>query len=165
MRIATIFLSALVVLTPASLMAAEQSIDQLAWLAGCWQGQFGEPGTVEQWLSPAGGTMLGVSRTVKQGKTVEYEFLQLRQLPDGVLALIPQPFGRPPTVFRLLRLGQSEAVFENLDHDFPQRIAYSRPEHSRLVASIEGLRGGVARKVEFSFVRTGCETQISGAAK
>jgi hypothetical protein len=137
----------------------------MAWLAGCWQGQFGEPGTVEQWLLPAGGTMLGVSRTVKQGKTVEFEFMQLRQLPDGVLAFIPQPSGRPPTVFRLLRLGQSEAVFENLEHDFPQRIAYSRPDQSRLLASVEGLRSGVARKVEFSFARTSCDMQLGGQAR
>ncbi len=109
--------------------------------------------------------MLGVSRTIKQGKTVEYEFMQLRQLPDGVLAFIPQPSGQPPSVFKLVHLGESEVVFENPEHDFPQRIAYSRPDEARLLASIEGVRKGVARKVEFRFLRVSCDSLLSGAAK
>lgn len=134
-----------------------QSVDDMAWLAGCWRGHGGEAGTVEQWLAPAGGTMLGMSRTVRQGKTAEFEFMQLRQLPDGTLALMPQPSGRPATVFRLLSSGPREAVFENPAHDFPQRIAYARPEDSRLLASIEGLRNGTPRRIEFAFSRVACE--------
>jgi hypothetical protein len=109
--------------------------------------------------------MLGMSRTVKQGKTVEYEFMQLRQLPEGTLTFVPQPSGRPPTVFRLLRLGDSEAVFENSEHDFPQRISYSRPQESRLVASIEGTRNGTARRVEFEFSRVSCDVPLTGGAR
>jgi hypothetical protein len=135
----------------------------MAWLAGCWQGQAGEPGTVEQWLAPAGGTMLGMSRTVKQGNTVEYEFMRLGKLPDGTLAFMPQPFGRPPTTFRLARLAETEAVFENRGHDFPQRITYSRPEESRLTASIEGTRNGTPRRVEFKFSRVSCDEQLKAA--
>lgn len=104
--------------------------------------------------------MLGMSRTVKQGKTVEYEFMQLGQLPDGVLAFVPQPSGRPPTTFRLLRISEFEAVFENAEHDFPQRIAYARPEEAQLLASIEGLRNGQTRRIEFRFARVGCEAPI-----
>jgi hypothetical protein len=164
MRLAPTFSFALIVLAFAADPARAQPVEKMAWLAGCWQGQSGEPGTMEHWLPPAGGTMLGVSRTVKQGKTVEFEFMQLKQLPEGTLAFVPQPAGRPPTVFRLLRLGESQAVFENPEHDFPQRITYSRPEESRLVASIEGTRNGVTRKVEFAFSRTSCDAPPAGAA-
>ena len=144
----------------AALPARAQSVDAMAWLAGCWRGHFGEAGTVEQWLPPAGGTMLGMSRTVRQGRTVEFEFLQLRPLQDGALALMPQPAGKPATVFRLLSSGPREAVFENPAHDFPQRIAYARPEDSRLLASIEGLRNGVPRRIEFAFSRVACEDAL-----
>lgn len=148
-----------------SALATEQGVEQVSWLAGCWQGQFGEPGTVEQWLSPAGGTMLGVSRTVRQGRTVEFEFMQLRLLPDGVLAFIAQPSGRPPTAFRAVSLSGSEAVFENPEHDFPQRIRYLRPDASRLWASIEGGRGGALRKLEFSFARVSCDPPAGEAPR
>lgn len=145
----------------AALPARAQSVNDMAWLAGCWRGHGGEAGTVEHWLAPAGGTMLGMSRTVRQGKTVEFEFMQLRQLPDGTLALMPQPSGRPATVFRLLSSGPREAVFENPTHDFPQRIAYARQEDSRLLASIEGLRNGAPRRIEFAFSRVACEDAAS----
>ncbi|MBB2486186.1 hypothetical protein H5407_13265 [Mitsuaria sp. WAJ17] len=144
----------------AALPARAQSVDGMAWLAGCWRGHFGEAGTMEQWLPPAGGTMLAMSRTVRQGKTVEFEFLQLRQLQDGTLALMPQPAGRPATVFRLLSAGPQEAVFENPAHDFPQRIAYTRSDESRLLVSIEGLRNGTTRRIEFTFSRVGCEDEL-----
>jgi hypothetical protein len=149
-------LAVFVGLASVSAQAAAPGIDKLAWLAGCWQGQFGEAGTVEQWLPPAGGTMLGMSRTVKQGKTVDFEFMQLREQ-DGTLAFIPQPSGRPPAVFRLLRMGEADAVFEDPERDFPRRIAYARQDATHLLASLEGSKNGELRRVEFAFVRVGCE--------
>lgn len=165
MRIAPVLFATLTSLASVGAFAADEGIDRVAWLAGCWQGHFGEPGTVEQWLAPAGGTMLGVSRTVKQGKTVEFEFMQLRQLPDGVLAFVAQPSGRPPTVFRALILRSTEAVFESPEHDFPQRVSYSRPEESRLLARIEGVRNGETRRIEFSFSRVSCDTPANGSGR
>jgi len=107
--------------------------------------------------------MLGMSRTVRQGKTAEYEFMQLRQLPNGVLAFVPQPSGRPPTTFQLVSMNEFEAVFENLAHDFPQRVTYSRPEESRLLARIEGTRNGASRRIEFNFSRVSCEQPATSA--
>ena len=143
--------------------ATAQPVERMAWLAGCWRGDFGEAGTVEQWLQPAGGIMLGMSRTVRQGKTADYEFMQLRQLPNGVLAFVPQPSGRPPTVFQLVSMSALEAVFENPEHDFPQRVVYSRPEESRLLARIEGTRNGANRRIEFNFSRVSCEAPTTSS--
>lgn len=165
MRIASIVVAAAAGLVSAGAVAADGGVEAVAWLAGCWQGDTGEPGTVEHWLAPAGGTMLGVSRTVRQGRTVGFEFMQLRQLQDGTLAFIAQPSGRPPTVFRALSVRSGEAVFENPEHDFPQRVIYARPEASRLVARIEGVRQGLARSIEFAFSRIGCDPVAGGAAR
>lgn len=151
--------AALAGLAASGALAAAPGVERLAWLAGCWQGQFGEPGTIESWLVPAGGTMLGVSRTVTKGETAEFEFMQLRELPDGVLAFIAQPAGRPPTSFRAVRLGVADAVFENAENDFPQRITYSRIGDTRLVATLESSSDGAARKVELEFSRVSCDAQ------
>lgn len=159
MRVGPSIVATFAILLTGKGYALEQGIERMAWLAGCWQSQPGEPGSVEHWLPPAGGTMLGVGRTVKNGKTVEFEFMQLRQLPDGALAYIAQPSGRPPTVFRAASLGSSDAVFENAEHDFPQRVSYSRPSESRLSASIEGLRNGTPRRIAFEFSRASCDAR------
>ncbi|MFL6664532.1 MAG: DUF6265 family protein, partial [Rhizobacter sp.] len=35
---------------------------RIAWLGGCWHSVNGEPGSGEQWMPLAGGTLLGVGR-------------------------------------------------------------------------------------------------------
>ena len=37
-----------------------------------------DAGSGEQWMTPAGGTLLGISRTVAKGRTVAHEFMQIR---------------------------------------------------------------------------------------
>src|SRR5688572_33346099 len=87
----------------ASTVARAAEISQLAWLGGCWKSDVAEPGSGEHWMPLAGGTLLGVSRTVKQGKTVEFEFMQIRALADGQIAFIAMPSGQRTTVFPSLR--------------------------------------------------------------
>ena len=141
------------------------AIGSLAWLAGCWRSETAEPGSGEQWMLPAGGTMLGMSRMVKQGKTVEHEFMQLRTLADGTLAFIAQPSGQRMTTFPLLRMTDAEVVFENPQHDFPQRVAYRLESRSKLVARIEGIRNGTLRVIEFPMGRASCEVPVAAPAR
>ena len=148
----------LIVLAAGSAAAAEQEIEKVAWLAGCWASDGAGPGTEERWMPLAGGTMLGVSRTIRQGKTVAHEFMEIRHLPDGKLAFIGHPSGQSTTVFTVLRVDEAEVVFENPQHDFPQRVAYARDGASKLRARIEGSEGGGAvRVIEFPMTRRRCD--------
>ncbi|PWF41210.1 DUF6265 family protein [Massilia glaciei] len=137
--------------------AAEPDINKLAWLSGCWQSDTGEAGSGENWGSLAGGTMLGAGRTVRQGKTVDFEFMQLRALDDGRLAFVAHPAGQPGATFPLLRISDVEAVFENRGHDFLQRVIYAREGAAKLRARIEGMRGGKMKVIEFPMSRVGCD--------
>lgn len=132
----------------------------VAWLAGCWAQQGREPGSGEQWMAPAGGVMLGMARTLKNGRAAQFEFMQLRADAEGRLSFIAQPQGRPPTEFKLLRQGShpdgGEAVFENPAHDFPQRVSYRSTAPDRLLARIEGTLNGQPRGVDFPMQRTAC---------
>lgn len=140
----------------ASAQAQADPFAPIAWLAGCWAQQGREAGSVEQWMAPAGGVMLGMARTLKGGRVVEFEFLQIRADADGKLSYIAQPQGRPPTEFKLLRQGEAEALFENSTHDFPQRVGYRREAADRLVARIEGTMNGKERGIDFPMQRTAC---------
>lgn len=152
-------LACLLLTTALGAQAAERALDRVAWLAGCWRAEGGEAGSGEQWLAPAGGSMLGVSRTVKQGVTVTHEFMQLREVADGNLVFIAQPAGQPEGRFTLMSGGPAEAVFENPHHDFPQRVIYRLEEGGRLRARIEGkLPGnGAVKGVDFPMQRVPCE--------
>jgi len=128
----------------------------IAWLAGCWGQQGREAGSVEQWMPPAGGLMLGMARTLKNGRVVEFEFMQIRTDAENKLSYVAQPQGRPPTTFALLRHGEAETVFENAAHDFPQRVIYRREAPDRLMARIEGTLNGKERGIDFPMQRTTC---------
>jgi hypothetical protein len=128
----------------------------VAWLAGCWAQQGREAGSVEQWMPPAGGQMLGMARTLKGGRVVEFEFMQIRAEADGSLVFMAQPQGRAATEFKLARQGDGEAVFENAAHGFPQRVLYRRESADKLMARIEGTLNGKARSVDFPMQRAAC---------
>lgn len=81
--------------------------------------------------------MLAVGRTIADGKTVFFEFLRVEERPDG-LVYVGQPKGHAGAEFRLVRAGDKEAVFENLQHDFPKRIIYRRIDANTLFARVEG---------------------------
>ncbi|MBI3349097.1 MAG: hypothetical protein HY020_18045 [Burkholderiales bacterium] len=149
-------LPALLLAACASAQAQSEPLTRLAWLAGCWVQPGREAGSVEQWMAPAGGLMLGMSRTLKDGRIVEFEFMQLRAEDGGKLSYVAQLHGRAPTVFPLVKQTEAETVFENPTHDFPQRVLYRLAAPDRLVARIEGTLNGKARALDFPMQRTPC---------
>ncbi len=142
---------------PQAGQAQESRLALLSWLAGCWVPESGEPGSGEHWLPPAGGTMLGVARTVKGGRTVEYEFLQIRDNVEGKLVYIALPSGQKETTFVASSVTGDSAVFENPQHDFPQRVIYKALPGNRLSARIEGVRDGTLSGIDFPMKGVQCE--------
>jgi hypothetical protein len=141
-------------------MVESASVEDLAWLAGCWASVGAEAGSGEQWMEPAGGTLLGVNRTVKGSKTVAHEFMQIRETESGEIEFIANPSGQSEAAFSLVGLSESEVVFENPDHDFPQRIIY-RLKGDNLEGRIEGKVKGELRVVDFPLRRVDCESRTS----
>ena len=138
-----------------ALAAPSSSVQDLAWISGCWASVDGEAGSGETWTAPAGGTLLGVGRTVKRGKTVSHEFMQVRETGLGQIAFIALPSGQQEASFPLVRLSGQEAVFENPQHDFPQRVIYRR-EGDLLTGRIEGRIGGETKGIDFPMERRPC---------
>lgn len=139
---------------PAAPVPAAVAINQLGWLAGHWRMEKGGRVADEHWMAPAGGVMLGMSRTIARGKVVEHEFIQIREGPGGVLFFIAQPSGQKEAAFQIVSLSATAAVFENPQHDFPQRISYLLQPDGSLLAVIEGPGAeGKGRRVEFPYKR------------
>lgn len=151
------------VLSTAASWASAAEIDALAWLAGCWKADGGEAGSGEHWMPLAGGSLLGMGRTVRGGRTVAWEFMRIANTPDGKPAFFAQPSNKPPATFPAIRLSATEVVFENPDKDFPQRVIYRLAAPDRLAASIEGQRDGTSRSIEFPMTRVSCDTLVKAA--
>jgi hypothetical protein len=141
-----------------SASAADGDLARMAWLAGCWQAEGGEPGSGEQWMAPAGGAMLGMSRTLRRGRMVAHEFMQIREAAaGGGIEFHAQPAGQAPATFAASKVGEGEVVFENTAHDFPQRVVYAAEGPDKLQARIEGTDKGRERVVRFPMNRVPCE--------
>ncbi len=123
----------------------------LKFLTGCWVMEGPRSTVLEVWSRPMGGLMLGHSQTERAGKTSGYEFLRIEPR-DGVLAYIPMIRGKE-TVFTAVKVTAEEAIFENLAHDFPQRIIY-RPVADGLTARIESADS--KKGMVYSYKRTAC---------
>jgi hypothetical protein len=133
------------------------SVNDLGWMGGCWEASFKGRDITEQWMKPAGQTMLGMGRTVTGGKTVEYEFMQIREDKDGSIYYVAKPSGQAEAAFKLIKLKDREAVFENLEHDFPQRVIYRLQSDGSLFARIEGVSKGQPRGFDYPLKRARCD--------
>ena len=147
----------LVLALPVALMA--QAVSAPGWLAGCWQLQAGNRETMEMWTAPAGGLMLGASRTLVNGALREYEQIVLK-LEGGKLVYTASPSGQRTTSFSSTAVTDSSFTVENLQHDFPQRIIYRRRGTDSLIARIEGPSpDGRTRGFDYAMRRTSCDGQ------
>lgn len=139
-------------------LAAESTAtaDRLAWMAGHWRGSASANGHMEEhWTDAAGGALVGLHKDVEDGKMTSFEFLRIDRLPDGTLAYLASPQGRPITAFRLKELSDRRVVFENPEHDFPQRVLYWLTPEGHLAARIEGTINGKLESMQWEWTRAG----------
>lgn len=133
--------------------AQPSSVTALAWMAGSWAGSDGRVEHEEHWTAPKGGAMVGMHRTIRSGRMVEFEFLRIDEQ-QGTLVYLSMPGGRSPaTPFRVKSLDAERVVFENSTHDFPQRVIYWK-DGSDLRARIEGTVDGKERSTEWRWMRS-----------
>lgn len=129
-------------------------IAELAWISGDWQTAAGGRAQIEEhWTLPAGGTMIGMGRTVVGDKTVEFELLRIEQRGDDIFYVAHPNANCPQTDFKLTRLAAQEAIFENPAHDYPKRVMYRKNSDGSLVASIDGGEGTKSQKFSYVPVR------------
>jgi hypothetical protein len=121
-------------------------------MAGAWSSTKAEVRTEEHWIAPAGGLMLGVNRTTRPNGRSSFEFLRIANTATGV-SYFASPSGRPAVEFPLKESASERVLFENPQHDFPQRIRYWKEGAKTLIARIEGQINGSPRSMEWRWER------------
>jgi len=134
----------------AAVNKAKATIAQVGWIAGTWIGTTSSGATVEErWTPAATGSMMAISRTLRDNVMSAFEFLCIVER-DGGLVYQAMPNGRSPaTDFTLTTIDGDSAVFENPAHDFPKMIRYSRRADGSLEAVVSGAAG--AKPQTFTF--------------
>ena len=145
--------------------AGESPIAPLAWLEGCWASDVNMRDTREHWLPLRGNLLLGMSQTVMQGKTQDYEYLRMESRPDGVYYVV-LPSGQNATSFKfegkkVVTMGDrsdDEFVFTNATLEFPSKVVYRRARQGWLYVSVSGKVKGSDKEVTYPMRRINCET-------
>ena len=124
-------------------------VADLDWLSGAWGGEKDGVYAEEHWMTPLGGTLVGMHRDVRAGRAISFEFLRIEER-NGRAVYLASPRGAPATPFTAVEQVPRRVVFENRAHDFPQRIIYWR-DRDVLHARTEGLVGGTLESEEWQW--------------
>lgn len=138
----------LALLATASTALAEIPPATPDWISGHWLACENGAQIAEHWFGAGTGTLLGTNLT--QGERSSFEFLRVAVNGRGGISYYSMPNGAPVTEFILKSNEKQRVEFENLAHDFPQRIIYRR-DGSRLHARIEGEINGQLESREWAF--------------
>jgi hypothetical protein len=137
-------------LTPPA-MAQVPRVASLEWMTGTWVHDAGRGKVTESWVGPGNGLMVAANLSTFAGGKRAFEFLRIADTADG-FSYYASPGGRSAVEFKVKEAGERRVVFENAQHDFPQRVLYWR-EGERLAARIEGTVNGKERSEEWRFDR------------
>ena len=129
------------------------AVDRLTWLAGCWETAGDTRTSFEMWSKPAGGLMVGAGRSLVDGTARGWEHLRLHAEGEG-LVYVAIPSGQSETAFRSTTVGSDGFAVENLDHDFPQRLVYTRVGTDAISVRVESADG--SEGFDIAFARVGC---------
>jgi hypothetical protein len=116
---------------------AQTDMKKLEWIIDRWVSAGAESNSYEHWEKISDELFTGGSETVKNGDTIFSEKLQIVKEGNEIYYVADVSHNPAPVKFKLISLSDTEAVFENQEHDFPQKITYMLKEGD-LHAAIEG---------------------------
>lgn len=125
------------------------------WLVGTWENQSKEGTLTEAWEKMNDSTFKGQSYFVSGTDTSFSESISLVQR-NGELLYIPAVKDQNDGLgisFRLITMNEKDLIFENAEHDYPQRISYHHVSNDSLIAEISGNKGGELKSEQFPMTR------------
>ena len=122
-----------------------EQLEKMNWLIGNWENKIDEGILTETWSKENDSTFSGTTYFIINKKdTVHSETILLKQL-NNQLIYSPTVKGQnndEPVDFKLSSESENIFTFENLKHDYPQKIVYKKINETSLVASISGIQQG-----------------------
>jgi hypothetical protein len=133
----------------------EDPLHRFEKLSGLWQTHNSEADIYEEWTKASDSVMYGKSYVLNETDTIINERIELKKIGNEFF-YIPTVTGQnnnQPVQFKLINNTDSLLVFDNPDHDFPQRIMYRFYGKDSIVARVQGIVKGELQFEEFYFRR------------
>lgn len=131
------------------------SIKQAEWLIGTWEDKTPEGSLYETWDKSNDNEYVGKSYIVKGKDTIIFENIRLVQEQNGLFYIpaVKNQNDGLPVRFTAKKISETQLIFENPQHDFPQIISYKKIGIDSLIAEISGMKEGQIRRQQFSMKR------------
>jgi hypothetical protein len=139
---------ALMVLVATNIFAQDDAIIKL--FPGKWKMDVENVEVYEEWQLVNENELIGISYSIKDGVKNISENLYLKKFADQ-WAYVAVPKNQSIALFALIEYSPKKFLFENKEHDFPQKISYEFHKDGRMTATIEGDVNGKIKRKEFSF--------------
>jgi hypothetical protein len=128
----------------------QKDFKKLEWLQGTWNRTNSKPGQtgIETWAVVSPEKLIGKGITMKGTDTLFMEKLDLI-IKDGDIYYVADVKGNPaPVLFKLTEITNDSFTCENLQNDFPKKIAY-KLQNNKLKAVISGS----GKSIGYDFVK------------
>jgi Domain of unknown function (DUF6265) len=121
------------------------------WLIGKWENKSKDGNLEETWKKVNDSTLQATSYFIKEGDTLHYETVILQQNGEDLIynATVQGQNDDKAVAFKLNTEIEKQLVFENLKHDYPQKISYTQVTKDSLLAKITGIIDGKATSEQF----------------
>lgn len=132
-----------------------KNLENALWLIGTWEmdEEFGF--LREEWKRQNDSVFIGKSYTTKGKDTMVYETIRL-VIENNDIYYIPRVMTQndgEEIRFKAVQFSPNALVFENVAHDFPQRIEYNMLSKDSLIAEISGMIEGKSEAQPFPMKR------------
>ncbi len=130
-------------------------IQKAEWLIGTWENKTQRGSIYETWEKINEFELSGKSYMLKEKDTIVFETVQLLEEKKSLFYIpkVKNQNGDLPVRFTAKIVSETELIFENQAHDFPQIISYTKITADSLVAEISGTKNGKERSQKFPMKR------------
>lgn len=126
------------------------------FLLGKWVLETKKGFIYEEWEKVSDTLYIGKSYVKNDEEITPLESIELVKIDNNyfyIPTVINQNEGKP-IKFKLVSSENETFTFENLEHDFPQRIIYKKSDGKTLYARIEGHNGDFSKGSEFKYKKS-----------
>lgn len=120
------------------------NIKRMEWLIGTWEHRTSKGNIYETWQKTDSDKLTAKSYMVKDKDTIVFETIRIVKEQSSLfyIPVVKDQNSGTPIRFEGNKISETQFIFENKTHDFPQIISYTKMGKDSLKAEISGLRNG-----------------------
>ena len=150
-----LFLPLMLLATQFSSCSNSGTIESINWMIGQWQGKdVNNLVFHESWERDGKNSFTGSGCTTSPaGDTLFRETLKINLVEGNPYYVATVPGNKGPVLFKMTEGNATAAIFENMEHDFPQSISYTLENKNHMTVKLEGIEKGQPKVEHLEFER------------